>query len=145
MEGYPYFASHGIDKSVCKQLFASNVTTSTDIFSLQGKPKKGVYVDLLKYYQMEHSHKTTTEFGRILMSIDPWLNDSVQNPKNAYLKALKLKRKRHQNFDDVMTYKKRKTLDQTSESFVSTDDELIIKVYQLPISLLVPSVTHTCY
>ena len=90
MEAYSYLSSHGITEDICQSLFVER----KNCFSLTTKPNKGFYVDLFMYKQKYHSNITAREFGEILLSIDPWLKETVKSPNSAYIKVVKLKCKR---------------------------------------------------
>ena len=105
MEPYTHLSSYGINEDICQSLFVERKYC----FSLTTKPNEGFYSDLLKYKQKYHPNITAREFGEILLSIDPWLRETVKSPNSAYIKAAKLKCKRHRSLENLVTYKKRKT------------------------------------
>ena len=61
-----------------------------------------------KLKKKHHPCLTSREFGYTLLSIDPWLKESITSPLTAYAKARNIKRKRHADFDTPVYYKKPK-------------------------------------
>ena len=97
---YPYLTEVGLDNQLLLKPGSSDNT-----WSLQHKPKVGLYFNLLEYQVNTFPELSQREVGRAIFGIDPWMRESVNEkfPINAYCKITRL-RKKNTDMDEFFPY-----------------------------------------